>query len=186
MIHSGKQGFNEDDRGAPLIPQAVPVPNVQNMAVQTMAVQVPTNFGPHGGQQLTVETPSGLVTVIVPSGVGPGQIFNMQVPALVQQSPVLAQPLAQPLAQAYQHDNTGRWHDGVLNCCSESCFPWRSQCMYPLAMPRGVCLCSSFQLFPVTAMFATVSVPGRVGPCLMARIAASGTSWSAADLSTTH
>ena len=64
--------------------------------------------------------------------------------------------------------------------------------MVLVAQPVHVSSCHAqrgllvFQLLPVTAAFATVSVPGRVVPCLMARIAASDRSWCAADLSTTH
>ena len=64
--------------------------------------------------------------------------------------------------------------------------------MVLVAQPVHVSSCHAqrgllvFQLLPVTEAFATVSVLGRVVPCLMARIAASGTSWCAADISTTH
>ena len=64
--------------------------------------------------------------------------------------------------------------------------------MVLVAQPVHVSSCHAqrglpvFQLLPVTAALATVSVPGRIVPCLMARIAASGASWGTADLSTTH
>ena len=57
--------------------------------------------------------------VIVPVGIGPGQMFNIQVPAPVHQQAVLPQPSAQPI---YQQE-AGRWQDGVMDCCSEGCSP---------------------------------------------------------------